>query len=313
MPDNHDKLLLSIPGVSHLTFADEELIRLSFPKDSVQYARSFLYLLRAAHGDHGTLGFKYISRNLTAVIGCRNNLLYLTPITDVTYGKQLKELCEQISAKTTRRLLIKKYSPDAYPHMKRIKRIQLKEKDLEDDAYSETVLILSRIFVDLKGTVNPSASKFMKQLRRFNRLKLHYTTADEINPGNLYAVKQFLEKDPHKYANYLPLVHYLCKHGKDVKYRVMIFMAKDTVEGLYITEVFSLSEAGLYCAVTAKNKPGITEWMDWYFFHKLHTEGIKTLYFGGSETKGVAYYIKKLNPINPSYFVETIEYDSSTR
>lgn len=310
MPDKKDQLLLSIVGISQLSYSDEQLIRLSFPKDSLQYARSFLYLLRAAHGEKGTLGYKYTSTSLTAVIGTRNSMIYVTPITDVTFGIELKELCQKIAAKTSCRVMIKKFSSKEYPHMKRIKNIQHNLKILEDEAFPETVLNLSRLFVTPDGKVNPSAAKFNKQIRRFTRLGKQFTIVNEITPSNLVHIKQSLKKDPAKYANYLPMINYLCEHEKDIKYKIILFMHNTTVEGIYIAEIFSLTDSGLYCAVTAKNKPGITEWMDWYFFKNLFLAGIKTVYFGGSETKGVAYYIKKLDPINPPYFVETIEYDS---
>lgn len=310
MLNKSKKQLLSIPGVSLLSFTDEDQMRLSFPKDSVQYARSFLYLLRASHGEKGTLGYKYLSTNLTAVIGVRNSIIYLTPITDVTQGIHLQQLCQKIVTKTHCRVLIKKFSPEAYPYMKRIRQYRHKEKELEDEAYPETVLNLPRLFVNQKGEINPSETKFIKQIRRFNRLGIKFKIVNKITPTNLIEIERLLKIDLEKYSNYLPIVNYLYTHEKDIKYKIMMFMYDDKIEGIYIVEIFSLTDSGLYCAVTAKNRPGITEWMDWYFFQKLYSEGIKTVYFGGSETKGVAYYIKKLNPINPSYFVETIEYDS---
>lgn len=309
MPIYIEKQLQTIKGISRLTYADEELFRLSFPKDSVQYVRSFLYLLRASHGEDGSLGFKYTSNNLIAVIGFRNKKIYVTPIIDVSLGSQLQELCQKVATITATQVFIKKYSPQAYPHIKSVKSISSKAKVLEDDAYPETVLNLQRLFSDMNGKVNSSAAKFSKQLRRFNRLGITYEIAERITAENLPKIMTFLKKDPDKYSNYLPVINYLYKYGKKIRYKVMIFLHNDEVEGVYIVEFFSLTDSGLYCAVTAKNRPGITEWMDWYFFKMLYNEGVKNIYFGGSETKGVAYYIKKLNPINPSYFVETVQFD----
>ena len=111
------------------------------------------------------------------------------------------------------------------------------------------------------------------------------------------------------YASYLPIVSYLVKHKNNNRYKTIAFLYENKIHGIYISEIFTPTKLGLYCAVNSKDRPGSTEWMDWYFFKKMFFEGIQTVYLGGAENKGVDYYIKKLLPDKPSYLTETVEYD----
>src|SRR5579862_3291155 len=108
MQQSTEKKLATIQGISPLTFEDEHILRASFEKKPLQYAHSFLYLLRASHGMHGSIGYKYITKEVKAIIGYRKNIVYITPIGDKTKGLKLKALCDILVQTTGCRILLKK-------------------------------------------------------------------------------------------------------------------------------------------------------------------------------------------------------------
>ena len=302
--DHH--MLEVISGISSLQLTDAALLQKSFARDTIYYSKSFLYILRASHGDNGSLGYKYISHDLVAVLGYRNNIIYLTPIKDETKGERLQQLCQEIVRQIHCRVILKKFSKDTYPLMKN-KHTNISEYEREDDAYPEKLLRLSSLFTP-QGEINPRAKQFNRKVKRFEKLGITFDIVENITHIPKQQIEQFLKMTPEKFANYLPMITYLYAHGKDSRYKMMVFLHKNIVHGVYISDTLSQKEVGLYCSVGAKNNPGSTEWMDWYFFRNLFFEGIQTIYFGGAETKGVDCYIKKLLPDKPSYFVETVEY-----
>ena len=237
--------LLTIKEVSSLQFSDEELFRKSFSKDTKQYAHSFLYLLRAAHGESGTLGFKYVSNSLIAVIGYRRNVIYITPVIDKTAGKELQKLCHEIAGLTGCHIYLKKFSQETYPYMKAIFRKQLLDSELEDDTCPETILKLPKLFITPEGAINPNASRFKKMVKRFEKFEIQIETIDDVTQVPQPKIESFLKMTVEKYANYWPMVTYLYQHGKDARYKTTVFLNKGTIEGLYIAEAFSQKEAGL--------------------------------------------------------------------
>lgn len=167
MKSNLEKRLLSIPGVSALNFKDEQLFRIAFPKDSVQYVRSWLYILRSSHSLKGQLGYKCITKDLVAVIAYRNETMYVIPIADSTNGVALKHLCQNIFQKTACRVLIKKFHEDYYQQITTRSLSRITEELLEDDTYPEALLQLQRLFISSKGEINPVATKLIRKIKRF--------------------------------------------------------------------------------------------------------------------------------------------------
>jgi hypothetical protein len=98
----------SLPNVSVLSYGDEAMFRVSFPKDAVHYSRSWLYVLRASHLEGGELGYKFVTPDAVAVIGVRNGFVYVTPVADATQGIRLRQLCESISELTGSCIILKK-------------------------------------------------------------------------------------------------------------------------------------------------------------------------------------------------------------
>jgi hypothetical protein len=308
MPQTIEKILIKIPGISPLTFEDEIMLRDVFSKNSVHYSQSFLYLLRASHSENGSLGYKYIDKEIKAIIGYRKTMIYLTPLKDSTQGQKLQQLCEELTQKTGCRILLKKFSQKKYPKLKNIQRADSTNDMLEDDTYPETILNLPKLFITPEGTVNRKAKRFFRKVKRFKKLNMHLDIIDDLSLVPLKNVDTFLKRDEKKYASFHPIITYLYIHGQNNKYQITIFLYKNRVQALYIVEKFSSTQAGLYCGVTAKNKPGITEWMDHFVFQEMFFEGIKTVYLGGSENAGIYYFVNKLLPEKPKYFVQTMEY-----
>lgn len=301
-----EKRLLSIKGVSQLTFQDEQFLRLAFPKDSIRYARSWLYLLRASHGEKGNLGYKYRDKDFVAIIGYRNNVVYITPVSDNTQGLKLKKLCDKIFLNIKSRIIIKKYHSAPSTLKAKSKRTS---QLLEDDLYPETMLQLNKLFISLKGELNPAAKRLIQKERKFEKIKDEFAIYDDITKVSKSEIIQFLSCDKFKLASYLPLIDYIYEHQNDIRYKILLFIKEKKLQGLYIGEIFSLTELGLYCALTSKNIPGITEWMDTVFFRKMLQEGFQNIYLGGSESEGIAKYILKLLPYNTSYHVYTFHYE----
>jgi len=307
------KRVLSIPDVSPLRFGDEPLFRVAFPKDAVYYSRSWLYVLRAAHMDDGSLGYKYLSSDLVVVIGKRNGYVYVTPILDTTRGIRLRQLCENLIEKTGYQVILKKLLPTILAAESQfdaeVQHPGTAALPLEDDTVAESLLRLDKLFVGASDKLNPVAKRVARKVQAFENRGGHPTIQNDISQVPLEAIEVFLRQWPAKYASYIPMVRYL--HGrKDDShfYRCMIFMEKDEVRGVYLAEKMSLNEIGLYCGVTARNQPGVTEWMDITFFRALLHEGFKEVYLGGSESAGISHFCTKLLPYKPSYTVRATLY-----
>jgi hypothetical protein len=75
--------------------------------------------------------------------------------------------------------------------------------------------------------------------------------------------------------------------------------SSDTWQGLYIVQRLTDRLGGLYCGLSAKSSPGITEWMDVTVCRWLLQRGFGALLLGGAETPGVRQYIAKLHPRSP--------------
>jgi len=304
------RAFLQIPGVSPLLRDDEQLFRVAFSSHQLQYAHSWLYILRAAHVNAGEMGYKYVSNELVAAIGYRHDFIYVTPVFDTTGGMRLHQLCDKLFKATARPVLIKKFQHAVFDQVVPATKIETRKLPLEDDTCPETVLHLQKFFVSSDGEVNPVAKKLIRRARAFENSGLTFDILDDITSVPFEKIERFLAQDPEKYASYLPIIEYLYTQKADpYKYRVMVFMHKNEVRGLYMTELLSLTEVGMYGGITSKDTGGITEWMDIHFFRKLLADGIAVVHLGGAENEGIAEYVRKLFPHRPAYFAQTILYD----
>jgi L-amino acid N-acyltransferase YncA len=225
----------------------------------------------------------------------------------------LQNLCQTIVEQTNRQIFLKKFNQQSHEQFLSHSKISKLKHLFEDDSYPETILQLDKLFLSEKGEINPAAKRFIRKVKKIEKLAMHFEIIEDISRFPQKEVERFLAKDNEKYASYLPMVKYLYTHGKDLKYKVTLFIHKKQLWGIFIGEIFSLTEMGLYCGVTLKKIPGTTEWMDSQFFRKMFFEGIQTVYLGGSEREGIGWYINKLLPFKPSYFVQTIIYNQSKK
>ena len=258
------------------------------------------------------MGYKYVSHDLVAAIGYRHGHLYVTPVRDTTGGVKLRRLCGALFDATKTPILLKKIQRHAFEQM--VFPVDLPHDDLplEDDSCPESVLHLRKLFVSPAGDVNPVAKNLIRRARAFENAGIQLHPLDDITQVPFEELERFLARDPVKYANYLPIVTYLYAQRPDrYKYQVMVFTDGSRIRGLYMTEVLSLTELGMYGGITSKDASGLTEWMDLHFFRKVFSEGIRTVHLGGAESNGVAQYVGKLLPYRPSYFAQTIRFDSA--
>lgn len=309
------KRVLSIPGVSSLVFGDEPLFRVAFPKDAVYYSRSWLYVLRASHLDDSRLGYKYFTSDLVVVIGHRNGYTYVTPVLDTTKGIRLRELCDALVEATGYQVILKKLLPTILVTESTFEAEVQPGRTilpLEDDSVAESLLRLDKLFINKSGVLNPVAKRVARKVHAFEIRGGRLTAVDDISQVPLSSVERFLRQWPEKYASYMPMIRYL--HAKKDSlhfYRSMVFMDGDDVKAVYLAEKMSLQEIGLYCGVTARDEPGITEWMDVFFFKTLLREGSKIVYLGGAEREGIAHFCSKLIPYKPDYTVRATLYRPS--
>jgi L-amino acid N-acyltransferase YncA len=302
----------AIPHITRLSTKDEPLLRAAMRSASVTYASSWLYILRTAHVGHGEMGYKYVTNDLVAVIGFRHNHLYVTPVYDTTSGIALQHFCERLSDTLPHTILVKKFSDE------RFGALDYKETPeyvpQEDDSYRETTVHLQKLFNQESGRINPIAHKLHRRSEAFKRHGLAFDVVTDIAEVPLLKLEQFLAKDDEKFANYIQILRYLYLAPHDTyRYRTMVFLHDGDVRGLYMCEVLSLSDLGLYGGVTSKDVGGITEWMDIYFFNEMLDVGVQTVHLGGAENGGIAEYVTKLSPYKPAYSTRTVQFDPTRK
>jgi L-amino acid N-acyltransferase YncA len=256
-----------------------------------------------------------VTPEAVAVIGARNGFIYITPIADITEGIHLKLLCESISDLTGSQIILKKLHRELHRHLASSvapTSVDGEELPLEDDSTQETMLQLQRLFTSPRGDINPVAQNVARQVRKFARRNAEITIIDTLSQVPLDSLERFLSCHKEKYENYVPIMRYLFNGGPAGGYKIRIYLHGSEVKGLYLAEMLTLNEAGLYCAVTAKDQTGMTEWMDIQFFGRLFSEGVQTLHLGGSEEAGIACFVNKLLPYRPPYLVEAALFAPST-
>ncbi|HEU5121837.1 MAG TPA: GNAT family N-acetyltransferase [Candidatus Saccharimonadales bacterium] len=266
-------------------------------------------MLRAAHINNGEMGFKYVSPEMVALIGYRHDFMYVTPLFDTTGGVKLRQFCDLLFDITDCPILLKKIHQKAFEQVPIVQTMH-NYLPLEDDTCPETVLHFQKLFINADGDINPIAKKLARRARSFEQKNITFRIIEDITELPFEKLRRFIAADKEKYASYLPIVKYLyTQKPNQYKYRVMVFLHRGRIKGLYMLEVLSITEYGLYGGITSKDIGGITEWMDIYVFKQLFLQGVRVLHLGGSESRGIAEYINKLIPHRPSYFVQTLLYE----
>lgn len=296
--------------ISRLSPADANVFRSVFQQEALCYANSWLYVLRAARNDLGGLGYKFVGKDTIMSIGYRNNTLYLIHPVGCGSFDTILDFCHQIRKKVACSIVLKKIDQDLYERLSATKMFQGHISDLtlcEEEAFPENVLLLERLY---SPGVEARSLPLLRKVKRFENGSVHLlaqkgSISIEKHPGfsNLFGFS------PEKYKSYLQIIREVDARRTDGdRYNVCLYVdERAAMHGLYISEWLGAESMGLYCAVSSKSSPGITEWMDYDFFRQLFHAGIRYLYLGGSETQGVDAYIQKLLPVAPPYVMRPLE------
>jgi hypothetical protein len=299
-------------GISRLSPADAHLFRQAFQKEEVCYANSWLYTLRSTRSDLGGFGYKFVGNETLVSIGYHNNSIFLVHPMGPKRFQTVVGLCAKIYNSLKCRIILKKMDQELYEQLQSTKLFQEYTGDLtllEEEAFSEHVLELEKLYSPSVGLYNQSIP-FMRKVKRFEKNPIELVAEAEIsdiegNPG----FYNLLGYNPEKYYSYSQIINEVrSQRSNNGKYKVCTYYdEKGTIHGLYTAELLEEGRMGLYCAVSSRSFPGITEWMDYDFFKRVFNDGMDYLYFGGSETVGVDAYVKKLLPDVPSYLMRPME------
>ncbi|HET8844484.1 MAG TPA: hypothetical protein VFN35_23650, partial [Ktedonobacteraceae bacterium] len=315
-PEMTPPLSIFPSGVSRMSSADADLFQEIFQREAICYARSWLYLLRATRDDNGGFGYKFVGEGMTAGIGYRHNTFYIVYPIGSRRFQHLMDLCDQIHKNTLRPVVIKKVDPGLYEQLSATRRFSANIDNFtlfEEEAFPEHILQLERLFSPMAGTER-LLHPFLKKVRRCETKlwSVQGISWDELecNPG----LQKLFGPDPDKYKSYKQILREATSSRKNDSHYCTCFYydEKGIIQGLYVSETLEKSSMGLYCAVSSKSSPGITEWMDYDFFHQLFQQGIHTLHLGGSETQGVDSYVKKLLPVAPLFPMRPLWTDHNT-
>jgi len=180
---------------------------------------------------------------------------------------------------------------------------------LEEETFPEHILELEKLYSPSFGMYNQSIP-FIRKVKRFAKSPMELLALPEVsniegNPG----FQDLLGQNLDKYKSYLQIIREVSSQRPDNgRYKVCTYYDEyKTIHGLYIAELLEKDSMGLYCAVSSRSFPGITEWMDYDFFKQVFDDGIHYLYLGGSETQGVDAYVKKLLPNVSPYLMRPME------
>lgn len=305
-------LSASLPGLTRLSPADAAFFRKIFQEEELCYANSWLYLLRSTRDDQGGFGYKFVSGDMVAGVGYRDRSFSIVHPVGPNRYTGLVDLCRRIHELSQRPVVLKKVDQELYDRLVAEPQffIERDDRDLfEEEAFPEHILQLERLFVptpESKQRLQP----FVKKVQRFERQNKLWAVKGvswqelESNPG----FERLFGYNPDKFKSYAHILKEASSAPADEgRYRVCAYYDEHgTIQGVYVSELFEPGIMGLYCAVSSKSSPGITEWMDYDFFQRLFHEGIHMLYLGGSETEGVHAYVQKLLPIVPSYLMRPL-------
>lgn len=287
------KSIMAIDGVARLCLADEPLVRFAVSGLPLRYKHSWLYCLRCSRDDNGNLGFRYLRDGKLFIIGVRNQHVYITPLTPTDNPHILRHLCRLLSRQTQFRVIVRKAEFDSHEGLPFSECVS-SSMPLEDDQLPETILDFRKLFTR-SGELTQQAARLRRKVIAFGSRAHQYEVTEDISELKAEDIDRFFSSPStiYKRQSYQKMIEYL-KTNKDSRYGCMIFRLGGEVHGLYLFERFSITEAGLYCSLTTRNVPGITEWMDYYVFRKLYDSGVQKLLLGGAEKPGVDVYINKL-------------------
>jgi hypothetical protein len=296
--------------ISRLSPTDANVFRNVFQQESLCYANNWLYMLRATRNDLGGLGYKFVGKDTVMGIGYRNNTLYLIHPIGCGSFNTIVDFCQQIRKRVACSIILKKIDRILYERLSSTNLFQGYIGDLtlcEEEAFPENVLLLERLY---SPGIDARSLPLLRKVKRFENGSMHLLAQKdgasiEKHPGfhNLFG------HSPEKYRSYLQIIREVDAHrANDGRYTVCLYIDEHAaMHGLYISEWLGAESMGLYCAVSSKSSPGITEWMDYDFFQQLFHNGVRYLYLGGSETQGVDAYIQKLLPVAPPYLMRPME------
>jgi len=306
-----DKLATVSSKISRLSPTDADLFRTTFQQEEICYTNSWLYLLRATRNDHGEWGYKFSGNETLMGMSYRHNTVYLVhPMGAGRFGTTL-DLCYAIRSSMQCPIILKKIDQALYEYLGATQLFQKRTADstlFEEEMFPEHTLPLKKLY-SLDSGLYQQSIPFMRKVKRFEKSSLKLLTETEVsdlegNPGfqNLFG------SHPDKYNSYKQIIQEVrSQKSGGGKYKICVYYDEQkTIHGLYITELLEKKSMGLYCAVSSRALPGITEWMDHDFFRQVFYDNIDYLYLGGSETQGVNAYVKKLLPSRPHYLMRPL-------
>lgn len=275
----------------------------------VRYANSWLYMLRATRSDYGLRGFTVCRDDFQAGLGFRHNVIYLIHPIGPAAAVRLNEICKFFTANIDAKIVIKKVNSDLATSLKSTNAFasacrQDSKINLEDEYHRELFIDLDVLFVS-RGVLNPKAAKLRQKIRRFKANSCLDFFVDELRDATTLG-RAFRFLDRPKSEAYTNIIDAVLSADLRPPYIASVYQNFNSVHGIYVAEQLSDDAVGLYCAVTSKSSPGMTEWMDVTFFQKLHELGIKKILLGGCENDGVMAYCKKLLVNFTSYSNEAL-------
>lgn len=298
--------------ITRLSPADADVFRDAFQREAICYANSWLYILRSTRDDQGGFGYKFVGKDTVMGIGCRNNTLYLVhPIGAGRFDTTL-DLCYRIRKSVTCPIILKKIDQELYERLSSTNLFQEHAEGLtlfEEEAFPEHTLHLEKLHRP-DFLMDPRSLPLTRKVKRFEKGSMNLLAKTDVSSIENYpGFYTLFGPNPVKYRSYLYIIREACsRRSGDGKYKVCVYFdERMTIHGLYISERLGEESMGLYCAVSSRSYPGITEWMDYDFFRQLFHEGIRYLYLGGSETEGVHAYVQKLLPLAPPYLMRPME------
>ena len=304
-----EEVIQSINGISPLHYDDAKIFREQFCEDDISYANSWLYILRSARKDDGTLGYKFHKHGVLAGISYRNGCVYIVNPTGKKRFEVVLNLCDVLAQSVQTPVLVKKIDEALYEQFMQTSLFQsghpLHEIGVfEDEAFPECVLHMHELFLPTHD-LNSKAKKLKRKIRKFSDQSMRFITNWDIHCHGLektlsdfFKLSQYSREKYWAYESIITEVINISRERK--RYKICSLYNESKMHGLYIGEMLSADCMGLYCALSSRAIEGITEWMDIYFFKKVMQDfHVKTILIGGSETEGVYNYVKKLLPQVP--------------
>jgi hypothetical protein len=260
------------------------------------------------------LGFKFVAAATLMGIAFRNNALYLVHPLGSGRFKTTLDVCNLLQNLSPYPIILKKVDQPLFKYLSSTG--QFREPAcgwelLEEEAYPEHTLQLATLYSP-EFNQDPRSGSLLKKVRRFEATLTHLSPTTDLSSidESLRGFLALFGSKADKFESYLPIIQNAANHGEGADhYKACAYIDElGIVHGLYIAERLSRAgHMGLYCAVSSRAHPGITEWMDYDFFRQLYESGTHYLHLGGSETAGVHNYVQKLLPLTPLNIMRPME------